>query len=101
MARDGGPHDKSARQAERRLELLVDSVRDYAIFMLDPDGRVETWNTGAQLIKGYTPDEIIGQSIHRFYTPEDQAAHRPETLLAEARERGRVEDEGWRVRKDG
>jgi PAS domain S-box-containing protein len=92
---------KSPEVADRRLQLLIDSVRDYAIFMLDPTGKIESWNLGAELIKGYLPQEIIGQHIERFYTPEDVAAGRPRRLLGEARERGRVEDEGWRVRKDG
>jgi PAS domain S-box-containing protein len=87
--------------AERRLQLLVDSVRDYAIFMLDEQGRVKTWNRGAELIKYYTAQEIIGQPVQMFYTPEDCAAGKPEHLLAEARDKGRVEDEGWRLRKDG
>jgi PAS domain S-box-containing protein len=86
---------------ERRLQLLIDSVRDYAIFMLDEQGRVKTWNRGAELIKGYTTQEIIGRPVHTFYTPEDRAAGKPEHLLAEARNKARVEDEGWRVRKDG
>ena len=81
--------------------LLVDSVVDYAIFMLDVEGRVATWNRGAQAIKGYTPEEIIGQSFTTFYTAEDVAAGRPHRLLDKARESGHVEDEGWRVRKDG
>jgi PAS domain S-box-containing protein len=87
--------------AERRLQLLIDSVRDYAIFMLDPEGRIKSWNRGAELIKGYTAQEIIGRTMHVFYTEEDLAASKPEQLLAEARERGRVEHEGWRLRKDG
>jgi PAS domain S-box-containing protein len=87
--------------AEHRLQLLIDSVRDYAIFMLDPEGRIKSWNRGAELIKGYTAQEIIGRTIHVFYTEEDLAASQPEQLLAEARERGPVEHEGWRLRKDG
>lgn len=87
--------------ADHRLQLLIDSVRDYAIFMLDPDGRIATWSIGAQLIKGYRPDEIIGRKTDTFYTPEDRAAGRAAQLLSTAREVGRVEDEGWRVRKDG
>jgi len=85
----------------RQVTALVDSVRDYAIFMLAPDGIVLTWNAGAEAIKGYAADEIIGQHFSRFYTPEDRAAGRPEDLLREALAEGRVEDEGWRVRKDG
>jgi PAS domain S-box-containing protein len=81
--------------------LLVDSVQDYAIFMLDPDGQVTTWNVGAQRIKGYTPEDIIGQHFSVFYTPEDQEKGTPEKALETARREGRVEMEGWRVRRDG
>ncbi len=88
-------------KTEERLDLLVDSVEDYAIFMLDPNGKIQTWNRGAARIKGYDHDEIVGQHASVFYTPEDRAAHRPDRILAEARAKGRVEDEGWRVRKDG
>lgn len=83
------------------IESILAGVRDYAIFLLDHQGHVLTWNSGAQAIKGYTPDEIVGQHISLFYTPEDAAARRPERLLRVAAEEGRVEDEGWRVRKDG
>jgi PAS domain S-box-containing protein len=88
-------------RSEERFHLLVDAVRDYAIFILDPDGIVSSWNVGAQRIKGYTESEIVGQHFSRFYTPEDLAAGLPQTLLAEARRSGRVEHENWRVRKDG
>jgi PAS domain S-box-containing protein len=98
---DGSDPEHRAHQAERRLQLLIDSVSDYGIFMLDPTGRVETWNRGAEQIKGYRPQEIIGQTIETFYTPEDRASGRPRALLEIARTKGRVEDEGWRVRKDG
>lgn len=81
--------------------LLISRIQDYAIFMLNPDGYVMTWNEGARLIKGYTQSEIVGQPMTRFYTPEDQEHGRPADLLRQAVERGRVEDEGWRVRKDG
>jgi PAS domain S-box-containing protein len=91
----------TASHDTRALSLLIDSVRDYAIFTLDPAGRVQSWNLGAELIKGYKADEIIGEPMLRFYTPEDLAAGKPARLLAEARDQGRVEDEGWRVRKDG
>jgi len=87
--------------ADEHFRLLVESVEDYAIFMLDPDGIVRSWNAGAQRIKGYTADEIIGQSFSRFYTPEDQAAGRPQRILDAARRDGRFEEAGWRVRKDG
>jgi PAS domain S-box-containing protein len=83
------------------LRLMVGSVRDYAIFMLDPAGIIITWNRGAERLKGYTADEIIGQSHACFYTPEDLADGRPARLLKIARTEGRVEDEAWRVRKDG
>ena len=88
-------------EAARLSQLFLDVVEDYAIFVLDPGGTIVTWNTGAARIKGYAASEIIGQSIARFYTPEDLAADKPATLLEYARVHGRVEDEGWRVRKDG
>ena len=69
---------------ERQFQLLVDSIKDYAIFMLDPDGRVTSWNSGAQRIKGYRPDEIIGRDFTQFYTDEDRAAGVPAQLLARA-----------------
>jgi PAS domain S-box-containing protein len=81
--------------------LLVESVVDYAIFMLDIDGHVATWNAGAEKIKGYSAKEIIGQHFSRFYTPEDLANGKPEHALECAREKGRFEDEAWRIRKDG
>ncbi|WNZ65470.1 PAS domain-containing sensor histidine kinase [Myxococcus sp. MxC21-1] len=93
--------EDALRASEARYRLLIDSVKDYAIFMLDPQGRVQTWNTGAERIKGYRPDEIIGQHISRFYPPEDRAADKPARLLADAERLGRVEEENWRVRKDG
>ena len=76
-------------------------VKDYAIFMLDPEGRVTSWNSGAQRIKGYGASEIIGQHFSRLYPPEDLRAGKPEMELALAAEQGRIEDEGWRLRKDG
>ena len=88
-------------RGEVAFRLLVEAVEDYAIFLLAPDGRILTWNLGAQRIKGYSADEIIGQHFSRFYTPEEQEAGRPATLLGWAAEYGRYEDEGWRVRKDG
>jgi PAS domain S-box-containing protein len=90
-----------ALHVERRFRLLVESVKDYAIFLLDPSGRIATWNTGAQLIKGYSREEAIGRHISIFYTPEDLAHERPVQLLSAAARDGRVEDEGFRVRKDG
>ncbi len=84
-----------------QLALLVDATADYAIFMLDPEGRVATWNTGARRIKGYRADEIIGQHFSRFYTEEDIARDHPANELQIARREGRYEEEGWRLRKDG
>ena len=80
---------------------LVDAVVDYAIFLLDPDGRNSTWNAGAERIKGYRADEVVGRSFSIFFTPEDRARGVPEAALEVARREGRVESEGWRVRKDG
>jgi PAS domain S-box-containing protein len=94
-------HEQELRASEERVRLLVDSVRDYAIFMLDPQGVVQSWNAGAQNIKGYTAGEIVGKHFSVFYPPQEAAAGKPEAELAAARARGSVEDEGWRVRKDG
>jgi PAS domain S-box-containing protein len=88
-------------QEDERFRLLIESVTDYAIFMLDPAGRVATWNPGAQRIKGYTAQEILGQSFSRFYTDEDREAGVPARALATAAREGRFETEGWRVRKNG
>jgi PAS domain S-box-containing protein len=90
----GPPGDEAFR-------LLVEAVIDYAIFLLSADGRVLTWNLGAERIKGYSASEIIGQELSIFYTPEDRAKGRPKRILAAADRDGRFEDEGWRVRKDG
>ena len=89
------------RASEERFHLMVKHVEDYAIFMLDAEGRVATWNAGAERIKGYRADEIIGRHFACFYTPDDVRAGKPERLLQEAVSQGRCEDEGWRVRKDG
>ncbi|WP_374472638.1 PAS domain S-box protein [Phenylobacterium sp.] len=88
-------------QDERRFQLLIDSVSDYAIYMLDPEGRVVSWNPAAERIKGYTRAQIEGQHFRCFFTPEDRRARLPERILAQAREVGRVESEAWRVRRDG
>jgi PAS domain S-box-containing protein len=93
--------EQALRDVERGFRLLVQGVTDYAIFMLDPEGRVTNWNAGAQRIKGYAPDEIIGQHFSRFYTPEDFDAGVPKRAIETARATGRYEAEGWRVRKDG
>jgi PAS domain S-box-containing protein len=89
------------RSTEERFRLLISGVREYAIFLLDAEGRVATWNPGAQQLKLYSSEEIVGQYFSRFYTPEAQAAQRPQRALEIARETGRYEEEGWRVRKDG
>ncbi|SFV35050.1 hybrid sensor histidine kinase/response regulator [Hyphomicrobium facile] len=85
----------------RQFELLVKSLSDYAIYMIDPDGFVSTWNAGARLIKGYEEPEIIGQHFSRFFSEEDQRRGLPQNILSIARDAGRYEAEGWRVRKDG
>jgi PAS domain S-box-containing protein len=92
---------EQSAQSEERLRLLVESVHDYAIFMLDPEGRITSWNVGAQRIKGYRAEEIIGQHLSRFYPEEDVRAGKCEHELDVAARVGRFEDEGWRVRKDG
>ncbi|WP_253699848.1 PAS domain-containing hybrid sensor histidine kinase/response regulator [Cupriavidus pauculus] len=92
---------EALRQSEETLRLLVDSVKDYAIFMLDPAGHIMSWNAGASYINGYRRDEIVGQHFSVFYPPDDVAADKPGRELVIARERGRIEDEGWRMRKDG
>lgn len=88
-------------EARQESLAVVDSVADYAIFLLDREGRVRTWNDGARLIKQYEPEEIIGSHISRFYTDEDRVVGRAQHLLGIAATEGRVEDEGWRVRMDG
>jgi PAS domain S-box-containing protein len=88
-------------ESERRFRLLVEAVFDYAIFMLDPAGNVVKWNPGAERIKGYTADEIIGRHISHFYTEEDRQSGVPASVIARAALTGKYEGEGWRVRKDG
>jgi PAS domain S-box-containing protein len=87
--------------SDQQFRLMVESVQDYAIFMLDPDGHIDTWNAGAKRIKGYEADEIIGQHFSKFYPRADVIARKPWRELEVALAEGRVEDEGWRVRKDG
>ena len=88
-------------QSEERFRLMVSCVKDYAILMLDPSGRIISWNLGAERIKGYGAEEIVGQHFSRFYTPDDVRSGKPDRELATAATQGRIEDEGWRVRKDG
>lgn len=94
------PTSNSAHNSER-FRLLVENVNDYAIYMLSTDGIVVSWNSGAQRFKGYTADEIIGEHFSRFYRLEDRNRGLPVRALTMAREQGKFEDEGWRVRKDG
>jgi PAS domain S-box-containing protein len=93
--------EEALRQGEERLRLMVESVKDYAIFMLDPTGHVTSWNPGASRLKGYTSAEIIGRDLSTFYPEEEVRAGKPARELEIATETGRFEDEGWRVRKDG
>ena len=93
--------DEQLRTSEERLRILIGSVKDYGIFMLDPDGRVASWNEGARRIKGYEADEIIGRHFSVFYPETARSSGFPDYELEVAREVGRFEDEGWRVRKDG
>ncbi|HET7058754.1 MAG TPA: PAS domain S-box protein [Nitrospiraceae bacterium] len=97
----GETHIHDLEQSAELFRLLVDRVRDYAIFALDLNGCIVTWNSGAELLKGYCAEEIIGQHIKCFYTEADRQADKPLQLLKRAREQGRVQDEGWRVRRDG
>ena len=90
-----------APMSDADYRLMVESVRDYAIFMLDPDGCIRSWNAGARRLKGYEPADVIGRHFRLFYPPEQMTAGVPERLLREALAHGRIEDEGWRLRKDG
>ncbi len=93
--------EASIRQSEEQFRLLVQGVSDYAIFLLDPEGRVSNWNPGAQKIKGYRRDEIIGKPFSLFYTEEDRNQNKPQQALETAAREGRFAEEGWRIRKDG
>ncbi|HYC47987.1 MAG TPA: PAS domain S-box protein [Burkholderiales bacterium] len=94
-------YEESLRHGEERFRLLVEGVRDYAIFMLDPNGYIMTWNAGAQRIKGYSAEEIIGQHFSKFYPQDAVESGWPQHELQIATETGRYEEEGWRIRKDG
>ena len=98
---DKQEREKALYESEQRFRMLVEGVRDYAIYMLDVDGRITNWNSGAQLIKGYTASEIVGQHFSRFYTDEDRARGEPKRALNTALSEGKYEREAWRVRKDG
>ena len=101
MSKKDQQQQRDLLESERNFRLLVEGVADYALYMLDPTGLVTSWNIGGQRIKGYAPDEIIGQHFSRFYTDVDRANGKPQRALRIAREQGRYEEEGWRVRKDG
>jgi PAS domain S-box-containing protein len=92
--------EESLRQSEERFRLMIETVEEYAIFMLDPQGLVATWNAGARRLHGFRSDEVLGRNLSIFHTPEDIARKKPERELQWARDRGRIEGEGWRVRKD-
>jgi PAS domain S-box-containing protein len=94
-------YESKIRETERRFRMLVEAVQDYAIFTLDADGHVNSWNVGAERLKGYKADEILGRHFSAFYPPEDIADGKPQRELVIATQEGRVEDEGWRLRKDG
>ncbi|QJD59466.1 PAS domain S-box protein [Pseudomonas sp. gcc21] len=93
--------EEALRESEQQFRLLIEGVTDYAIYLLSPGGLVTNWNAGAEHIKGYKREEIVGQHFSRFYTPEDRAAGKPAASLATAARVGRFESEGWRMRKDG
>lgn len=97
----GGGSEYGGEEREQQLRLLVEEVKEYAIFLLDTEGMVTTWNEGARRIKGYTEDEIVGKHFSTFYPAEDVEAGRPTQILKAAAEEGQWTDEGWRVRKDG
>ena len=92
---------EAAQSSDGRYRLLVEAITDYAIYMLDREGRVTSWNPGARRFKGYEADEIIGRHFSTFYTEAERAENIPALALAEAERTGRFEREGWRVRKDG
>src|SRR5262245_51451352 len=93
--------NRSGRLEAEEFRLLVEGVRDYAIFLLDATGHVVSWNAGAERIKGYTASEILGEHFSRFYPEEERAAGVPANSLAEAADHDRFEEYGWRIRKDG
>jgi PAS domain S-box-containing protein len=100
-ATDAYRHELALRQERERFKLFVDAVKDHAIYVLDPDGKVATWNQGAERIKGYAASEIIGKHFSTFFTEEDQREGKPQQELQRASETGQFQGEGWRVRKDG
>src|SRR3981189_184437 len=101
MSEQNQQQQRDLLESERNFRLLVEGVADYALYMLDPNGVVTSWNVGGHRIKGYSSGEIVGQHFSRFYTEADRADGKPRRALKIAREQGRYEEEGWRVRKDG
>jgi PAS domain S-box-containing protein len=101
MLRKDEQRQRDLFESERNFRLLVEGVADYALYMLDPTGTITSWNIGGQRIKGYAPEEILGEHFSRFYTEADRANGKPQRALQIAREQGRYEEDGWRVRKDG
>src|SRR5215475_4179342 len=93
--------DSALQASEQNFQMLVQGLKNHAIYMLDPEGRVTSWNPGAEYIEGYGEKEIIGQHFSRFYTPEDRQSGLPAAALKQAKQKGKYEAEGWRVRKDG
>src|SRR5262249_60604422 len=93
--------DESLRQAEEQFDRQVEGVQDYAIFLLDAEGHVLSWNAGAERIKGYRADEVVGRHFSCFYPAKEALAGAPQTALSLADTEGRFENKGWRVRKDG
>src|SRR5690606_31255115 len=87
--------------SEEKFKLLLESVKDYGIFQMDPEGYIQSWNTGAENIKGYKAQEVIGKHFSIFYVPSDVQKKHPQYELEQAKEKGRYEEEGWRLRKDG
>ncbi len=96
-----GAENRSLRESEETFHLMVQSVQDYAIFMFDADGRIVNWNEGAKIMTGYEEDEAIGRHLSSFYPEEEVREGKPEQALKSAMEKGHVEQEGWRVKKDG
>ncbi len=101
LKNDGASDSEHPLQSERVFRLLVEGSKDYAIFVLTPEGVVASWNPGAERMKQYKASEIIGKHFSTFYSAQDRAAGKPERELKTAKEDGRLEDEGWRIRKDG
>jgi PAS domain S-box-containing protein len=101
VAGDADQQEAGVTRRAHELALLVDAIRDYAILLLDVEGTITTWNAGAARLKGYTEVQAVGRNFSMFYTEADRAAGLPRTLLSTAAREGRVEDEGWRVRRDG